>query len=94
MKPGAATRMERGRCQCKAWRPRLCSLPAERDEHLAPANNLSQRVTLAELILPAIGRPRRRRQLLRTVGSLSGVRRVTREELRSIVGAKVAEAVR
>jgi excinuclease ABC subunit C len=42
--------------------------------------------------VPGIG-PRRRRQLLRTFGSLSGVRRATREELTSIVGAKVADAV-
>jgi excinuclease ABC subunit C len=42
--------------------------------------------------VPGVG-PRRRRQLLRTFGSLSGVRRATREELTSIVGAKVADAV-
>jgi excinuclease ABC subunit C len=42
--------------------------------------------------VPGVG-PRRRRQLLRTFGSLSGVRRATREELTSTVGAKVADAV-
>ncbi len=42
--------------------------------------------------VPGIG-PRRRRQLLRTFGSLTGVRRATREELTSIVGAKAADAV-
>jgi excinuclease ABC subunit C len=42
--------------------------------------------------VPGVG-PRRRRQLLRTFGSLSGVRRASREELTSIVGAKVADAV-
>jgi excinuclease ABC subunit C len=37
--------------------------------------------------------PRRRRTLLTTFGSLAGVRRATREELASVVGAKVADAV-
>jgi excinuclease ABC subunit C len=36
---------------------------------------------------------RRRKTLLTTFGSLSGVRRATREELASVVGAKAAEAV-
>jgi excinuclease ABC subunit C len=42
--------------------------------------------------VPGIG-PRRRRILLTTFGSLAGVRRATREELSSSVGAKVADAV-
>ena len=36
---------------------------------------------------------RRRKTLLTTFGSLAGVRRATREELASVVGAKTAEAV-
>ena len=42
--------------------------------------------------VPGIG-PRRRRTLLTTFGSLAGVRRATREELRAAVGAKTADAV-
>ena len=42
--------------------------------------------------VPGIG-PRRRRQLLRRFGSLTGVRRATREELEPVVGPKVADAV-
>ncbi len=42
--------------------------------------------------VPGIG-PRRRRALLTAFGSLSGVRRATREELASVVGAKAAGAV-
>lgn len=42
--------------------------------------------------IPGIG-PRRRRALLRAFGSLAGVRRATREELASVVGAKTATAV-
>ena len=42
--------------------------------------------------MPGIGL-RRRKTLLTTFGSLSGVRRATREELAAIVGAKAAEAV-
>jgi excinuclease ABC subunit C len=42
--------------------------------------------------VPGIG-PRRRRTLLTHFGSLAGVRRATREELTSQVGAKVADAV-
>jgi excinuclease ABC subunit C len=42
--------------------------------------------------VPGIG-PRRRRSLLRAFGSLAGVRRATREELESVVGAKTAKAV-
>jgi excinuclease ABC subunit C len=42
--------------------------------------------------IPGIG-PRRRRQLLTTFGSLSGVRRATREELTPVVGARTADAV-
>ena len=42
--------------------------------------------------VPGVG-PRRRRALLRTFGSLSAVRRATREELTSVVGPKVATAV-
>ena len=37
--------------------------------------------------------PRRRRQLLQRFGSLTGVRRATREELEPVVGAKAAEAI-
>jgi excinuclease ABC subunit C len=37
--------------------------------------------------------PRRRRALLRAFGSLAGVRRATREELESVVGARTAAAV-
>jgi excinuclease ABC subunit C len=42
--------------------------------------------------VPGIG-SRRRRVLLTTFGSLAGVRRATREELASVVGTKVADAV-
>ena len=42
--------------------------------------------------VPGIG-PRRRRALLTAFGSLSGVRRATREELEAVVGAKTASAV-
>jgi excinuclease ABC subunit C len=42
--------------------------------------------------IPGVG-PRRRRALLGAFGSLAGVRRATREELASIVGAKTAGAV-
>lgn len=42
--------------------------------------------------VPGVG-PRRRKQLLTTFGSLAGVRRATREELASAVGAKLADAV-
>ena len=42
--------------------------------------------------VPGVG-PRRRRTLLHQFGSLAGVRRATREELVSAVGAKVADAV-
>ena len=42
--------------------------------------------------VPGIG-PRRRRALLKAFGSLAGVRRATREELGSVVGAKGASAV-
>jgi excinuclease ABC subunit C len=42
--------------------------------------------------VPGVG-PRRRRTLLTRFGSLAGVRRATREELASIVGPKVADAV-
>ena len=42
--------------------------------------------------VPGIG-PGRRRALLRAFGSLAGVRRATREELESVVGAKTANAV-
>ena len=43
-------------------------------------------------VIPGIG-VRRRKTLLTSFGSLSGVRRATREELASVVGAKTAEAV-
>jgi excinuclease ABC subunit C len=42
--------------------------------------------------IPGIG-PRRRKQLLTAFGSVAGVRRASREDLESVVGAKVAEAV-
>jgi excinuclease ABC subunit C len=42
--------------------------------------------------VPGIG-PRRRRTLLKRFGSLTGVRRATREELAASVGPKVADAV-
>jgi excinuclease ABC subunit C len=42
--------------------------------------------------VPGIG-PRRRKALLRTFGSVAGVRRATREELVSAVGEKTADAV-
>jgi excinuclease ABC subunit C len=42
--------------------------------------------------IPGVG-PRRRRTLLTRFGSVAGVRRATREELVSAVGAKVADAV-
>jgi excinuclease ABC subunit C len=42
--------------------------------------------------IPGVG-PRRRRTLLTTFGSLTGVRRATREELAAVVGAKTADAV-
>jgi len=42
--------------------------------------------------VPGIG-PRRRRALLVAFGSLAGVRRASREELTSVVGAKTADAV-
>ena len=42
--------------------------------------------------LPGIG-PRRRKALLTAFGSLTGVRRATREDLEAIVGARAAEAV-
>src|SRR5262245_8876675 len=43
-------------------------------------------------LIPGIG-PRRRRLLLTAFGSLTGVRRATREELMKVVGAKSADAV-
>mgnify|MGYP003349443728 CR=1 FL=1 len=42
--------------------------------------------------VPGVG-PRRRRALLRTFGSVAGVRRATREELEVVVGPKVASAI-
>jgi excinuclease ABC subunit C len=42
--------------------------------------------------VPGVG-ARRRNVLLRTFGSLAGVRRATREELAAAVGAKTADAV-
>jgi excinuclease ABC subunit C len=53
----------------------------------------SKRTIASELDgIPGLG-PRRRRVLLQRFGSVSGVRRATREELESAVGAKVADAV-
>lgn len=42
--------------------------------------------------IPGVG-PRRRRQLLTTFGSVAGVRRATRQELASVIGPKLADAV-
>ena len=42
--------------------------------------------------VPGIG-PRRRKALLTQFGSLTGVRRATREELTGVVGAKAADAI-
>jgi excinuclease ABC subunit C len=42
--------------------------------------------------VPGVG-PRRRRQLLTAFGSISGVRRASREDLAKVVGPKVAQAV-
>jgi excinuclease ABC subunit C len=42
--------------------------------------------------VPGVG-PRRRKTLLTRFGSLAGVRRATREELTSVVGAKAAAAI-
>jgi len=42
--------------------------------------------------IPGIG-PRRRTQLLKTFGSVSGVRRASREALAAVVGPKAADAV-
>jgi excinuclease ABC subunit C len=42
--------------------------------------------------VPGVG-PRRRKALLETFGSLAGVRRASREELTSVVGGKVADAL-
>ena len=42
--------------------------------------------------VPGIG-PRRRKALLTQFGSLTGVRRATREELTRVVGAKGASAI-
>src|SRR6185369_17483283 len=42
--------------------------------------------------VPGVG-ARRRNALLRTFGSLAGVRRATREDLAAVVGPKVADAV-
>ena len=43
-------------------------------------------------VVPGIG-PRRRRALLRRFGSFANVRRATREELKTVVGAKLADAL-
>jgi excinuclease ABC subunit C len=42
--------------------------------------------------VPGIG-PRRRRTLLTTFGSVAGVRRATREELKAVIGPKAADRV-
>jgi excinuclease ABC subunit C len=42
--------------------------------------------------IPGIG-PKRRNQLLRAFGAVTGVRRASREDLTRVVGAKAAEAV-
>jgi excinuclease ABC subunit C len=43
-------------------------------------------------VVPGIG-PRRRKALLTRFGSLTGVRRATREELTRVVGARAASAI-
>ncbi len=43
-------------------------------------------------LVPGVG-PRKRKQLLTTFGSVAGVRRATREELASVIGPKLADAI-
>ncbi|AMY11274.1 Excinuclease ABC subunit C [Luteitalea pratensis] len=78
--------------------PALRMLQRIRDEahrfavtfHRAARANRDLRSELDEVT--QIG-PRRRRQLLTTFGSVAGVRRASREELTTVVGAKAADAV-
>jgi excinuclease ABC subunit C len=81
-----------------AGTPALRMLQRIRDEahrfavtfHRSARNNRTLRSELDDIT--QIG-PRRRRQLLTAFGSVAGVRRASREELTSIVGAKAADAV-
>jgi excinuclease ABC subunit C len=53
----------------------------------------SKRTITSELdAVPGLG-PRRRRLLLQRFGSVAGVRRATREELESVIGPKLADAI-
>jgi excinuclease ABC subunit C len=53
----------------------------------------SKRTITSELdAVPGLG-PRRRRLLLQRFGSVAGVRRATREELQTVVGPRLAEAI-
>jgi excinuclease ABC subunit C len=78
--------------------PALLLIQRIRDEaHRFAVTFHRQRRTMRDLRsdldrVPGIG-PRRRRALLTAFGSLAGVRRATREELASVVGASVADAV-
>jgi len=78
--------------------PALLLIQRIRDEaHRFAVTFHRQRRTLRDLrseldLVPGVG-PRRRRALLTAFGSLAGVRRATREELASVVGASVADAV-
>jgi len=78
--------------------PALRMLQRIRDEahrfavtfHRTARTNRDLRSELDDIV--QIG-PRRRRQLLTAFGSLAGVRRASREELTTVVGSKVADAV-
>ncbi len=78
--------------------PALRMLQRIRDEahrfavtfHRTARTNRDLRSELDDIV--QIG-PRRRRQLLIAFGSLAGVRRASREELTTVVGSKVADAV-
>ena len=78
--------------------PALLLIQRIRDEaHRFAVTFHRQRRTMRDLrseldLVVGVG-PRRRRTLLTTFGSLAGVRRATREELASVVGAKTADAV-
>ncbi len=78
--------------------PALLLIQRIRDEaHRVAVTFHRQRRTLRDLRseldgVPGVG-PRRRKALLTAFGSLAGVRRATREELASVVGARTAGAV-
>ena len=78
--------------------PALLLVQRIRDEaHRFAVTFHRQRRTMRDLRseldrVPGVG-PRRRRALLTAFGSLAGVRRATREELASVVGLSVADAV-